>query len=192
MQPQSARAIVAVLALVWPMTQAEMERALTIGRAFDAERARFHQPYVLGINDPTVERIEIITEFRRVVLFAEEQIRQGDHMFGIRQVEAAMRPWHGKVTIVARLRFHPLNTLLSAPPYEAGVGDPPIAPLDVRRTSLYALASHRKPAAPTPLAGAVVESDFDAAAVGQSLRQIRIMLEGKEVVRTSIDFATLQ
>jgi len=192
MQPQSARVMVAVLALVWPMTQAEMERALTIGRAFDAERARFHQPYVLAINDPTVERIEIITEFRRVVLFAEEQIRQGDHMFGIRQVEAAMRPWHGKVTIVARLRFHPLNTLLSAPPYEAGVGDPPIAPLDVRRTSLYALASHRKPAAPTPLAGAVVESDFDAAAVGQSLRQIRIMLEGKEVVRTSIDFATLQ
>jgi len=192
MQPQSARVMVAVLALVWPMTQAEMERALTIGRAFDAERARFHQPYVLGINDPTVERIEIITEFRRVVLFAEEQIRQGDHMFGIRQAEAAMRPWHGKVTIVARLRFHPLNTFLAAPPYEVGVGEPPIAPLDVRRTSLYALASHQKPAAPTPLAGAVVESDFDAAAVGQSLRQIRIMLEGKEVVRTSVDFATVQ
>src|SRR5436190_15254821 len=81
MHPQSARVIVAFLALVWPMTQAEMERALTTGRAFDAERARFHQPYVLAINDPTVERIEIITEFRRVVLFAEEQIRQGDHMF---------------------------------------------------------------------------------------------------------------
>lgn len=173
------------------MTQAEMDRALSIGRAFDAERARFHKPYVVAVNDPTVEQIEIVTEFRRVVLFAEEQIRRGDHMFGVRQVETAMRPWHGKVTIAARLRFHPLNTFLAAPPYEVGVGDPRLVALDVRRTSLYAVASKQKPDTPTPLAGAIVESDFDAADVGQSIRVVRVVLDGKEVIKTSVDFATL-
>ena len=54
------RVAVFLLALIWPMTQAEMERALSIGRAFDAERARFHKPYMLAIADPTVEQIEVV------------------------------------------------------------------------------------------------------------------------------------
>src|SRR5262249_45572011 len=96
------RIAIFALGLLWPMTQAEMERALSIGRASDSERARFHQPYVVVLNDPTVDQIDVLTEFRRAVLFAEEQIRHGDHMFGLRQAEPALRPWHGKVTIVAR------------------------------------------------------------------------------------------
>ena len=40
--------------------------------------------------------------------------------------------------------------------------------------------------------GAVVESDFDAVAVGQFPRQIRVVLGGKEVVRTTLDFGTVQ
>ena len=181
-----------LFALIWPMTQAEMERALSIGRAFDAERARFHKPYMLAIADPTVEQIEVVTEFRRVVMFAEEQIRHGDHMFGLRQTEPAMRPWHGKLTIAARLRFHPMNTFRASPPYDITVGAPPIPRLDTRRTSLYALASSQKPATPTPLTGAIVEVDFDAQTVGQAVRQVRVVLEGKEVLRTMVDFATLQ
>src|SRR5205809_268880 len=186
------RVAVFLLALIWPMTQAEMERALSIGRAFDPERARFHQPYVIATTDPTVEQIEVVSEFRRVVMFAEEQIRHGDHMFGLRQAEPALRPWHGKVTIVARLRFHPLNVFLASPPYVIVIGDPLVAALDTRRTSLYALANSQKPAAPTPVTGAVVETDFDAQAVGQGARTIRVVLEGKEVTRTVVDFAQLQ
>ena len=140
----------------------------------------------------TVEQIEVVTEFRRVVMFAEEQIRHGDHMFGLRQTEPAMRPWHGKLTIAARLRFHPMNTFRASPPYDITVGAPPIPRLDTRRTSLYALASSQKPATPTPLTGAIVEVDFDAQTVGQAVRQVRVVLEGKEVLRTMVDFATLQ
>lgn len=188
----TVRIAIFALGLIWPMTQAEMERALSVGRAFDSERARFHKPYVIVPNDPTVEQIEVVTEFRRGVLFAEEQIRHGDHMFGLRQAEPVLRQWHGKVTIVARLRFHPLNVFLASPPYVIVIGEPPVAALDTRRTSLYALASHQKPAAPTPLTGAVVETDFDAQAVGQAARTIRVVLEGKEVTRTVVDFAQLQ
>src|SRR5207245_11722967 len=106
-----------------------------------------------------------VTEFRRVVLFAEEQIRQGDHTFGARQAERAIAPWHGRVTIVARLRFHPLNTFIASPPYDIIVGQPPIVAVDTRRTSLYAAAgAGPKPGTPIPLSGAIVEADFDAAA----------------------------
>ena len=188
-----ARLAVCLLALVWPMTQAEVERALSIGRAFDAERARFHKPYVVALSDPTVEQIDVVTEFRRVVLFAEEQIRQGDHTFGARQAERAVTPWHGRVTIVARLRFHPLNTFIASPPYDIIVGQPPIAAVDTRRIALYATSgAGPKPGTPTPLSGAIVEADFDAAAVGQEWRPVRVVLEGKDVARTVVDFARPQ
>ncbi len=93
---------------------------------------------------------------------------------------------------MARLRFHPLNVFLAAPPYDITVGEPPVPRLDARRTSLYALTNAQKPNAPTPLTGAVVEADFDAQAVGQRTRTIRVVFEGKEVTRTVVDFAQLQ
>jgi hypothetical protein len=57
--------------------------ALVVGRRPDAERARFHSRYEFRVGDPTVERIEVITEFRRVVLAVEERVRFGDHLFGM-------------------------------------------------------------------------------------------------------------
>ena len=175
------------------MTQAEIERALSIGRALDGERARFHKPYVVAMSDPTVEQIDVVTEFRRVVLFAEEQIRRGDHTFGARQAERAVAPWHGRVTIVARLRFHPMNTFIASPPYAIIVGQTPIAAIDTRRTALYATSgTAQKPGTPAPLSGAIVEADFDAVEVGQETRPVRIVLEGKDVARTVVDFARLQ
>ena len=194
MQTSGPVRIVALVAgLVWPMTQAGLEQALSIGRASEAERARFHRSYVVAINDPTVEQIEIQTEFRRAVLFAEDRIRWGDHLFGVRQAEAALASWHGKLTIVARLRFHPMNTFIAAPAYEIAVSEPSLPPLDTRRTSLYAqFATRQKAGTPIPLTGALVEVDFDAQAVGQRVRPVRVVLEGKEVTRSLVDFARMQ
>ena len=127
------------------------------------------------------------------MLFAEEQIRRGDHTFGVGQAERAVAPWHGRVTIVARLRFHPLNTFIASPPYDIVIGPPPIAALDTRRTSLYATSgTGQKPGTPSPLSGAIVEADFDATAVGQERRPVRVVLDGKDVARTVVDFARLQ
>src|SRR5436309_154602 len=190
---RAIRMAVAALALIVPLTQADIERAMTLARAAEAERARFHSRYLLPIGDATVEQIEIITEFRRVVMLTEERLRRGEYVIMQRDVEAALGGSHGKVTITARLRFHPLNVFVAAPPYEIGLGVPPLARLDSRRTPLYALAGpNQKPGASAPLVGATVEADFDAATVGQATRPVRVMLEGKEIVRTMVDFGRLE
>src|SRR5207302_8814893 len=130
---------------------------------------------------------------RRVVPFAEGQIPQGDDTFGRQQAERTVSAWHGRVTIVARLRFHPLNTFIASPPYDIIVGQPPIAAVDTRRTALYAMSgSGQKRGTPSPLSGAVVEADFDAAAVGQERWPVRVVLEGKAVASTVVDFSRLQ
>jgi len=176
-----------------PLSQDGIERALIVGRAFDAERARFHRPYLVSLNDATVEQIEVITEFRRVVLLQEDRIRHGDHMFGLRQAEDALAPWRGRLTLVTRLRFHPLNTYVAAPLFEIAIGTPPMIALDVRRTILYAAqGEHPRRGASIPLAGAVVEADFEAASIGQTSRVVRVALDDKDVIRTTIDFSRLQ
>ena len=178
---------------------AELEHALTIGRASDAERARFHDRYLVTLTDPTAQQLEVKSEFRRVVLAAEDRIRQGDHVFSARQANEATRPWRGKLTIALRLRFHPQNVLARVPSYEVAIGQPggaaaaTLKALDVRRTPLYAVAGPgQKRGAATPLVGGLVESDFDAVEIGQTTRGIRVMLEGKEVARTAIDFARIE
>src|SRR5919204_3007089 len=95
----------------------ELQRAIKIGSGADADRARFHAAYIVPLRsaDPQIERLEVLTEFRRVVIEAEDRLRKGDHMFGAGQASIAIRPWHDKVTLVLRLRFHPQNVLVAVP-----------------------------------------------------------------------------
>jgi hypothetical protein len=40
--------------------------------------------------------------------------------------------------------------------------------------------------------GATVEADFDVAALGQTLPTVRVLLEGKELARATINFAQIE
>ncbi len=186
---------IVLASVVVTLGQADIERALSIGRASDAERARFHRRYILAINDPTVEQIEIFTPFRRAVVFAEERIRQGDHLFGLRQAEPALRPWQDKLTLAVRLRFHPLNTYVMVPEFTAAIGsDPALAPLDVRRQAILGTAAPnaRQGTGQAPILGALIEADFDARAVGQAPRPVRIILDRKDVAKLAVRFGEIQ
>jgi len=192
-------ALVAVIRLAAPAVHAiqrdlgtqELQRAIKIGSGSDADRARFHAAYIFPLRsaDPAIERLEVLTEFRRVVIEAEDRLRKGDHMFGAGQASNAIRPWHDKVTLVLRLKFHPQNVLVTVPSYELVIGDRGPAPLDVRRTPVYATGTTQKPG--SSMYGATVEADFDVAAVGQTSRTVRVLLEGKELARATINFAQI-
>ena len=183
----------AALALLLALSPADTERALRIGNGTEAERATFHAPYIAAAVAPDVERLEVVTAFRRVVLAQEEHLRRGDHMFSAKQARAEVGSLQGKITIVVQLRFHPLNVLARVPDYEVALDEPPAAAAAVRRTPLYAnLGAAKKPRAATPLIGGLVEADFDAAAIGQRRRTVRVVLDGKEVGRATFDFARLE
>jgi hypothetical protein len=182
-------------ALVLDVDQDQAYRAIAIGRSADAERARFHARYVVPVSDASIERAELLTAFRRVVVETERRLSLGDHMFGARQAADLLKPWRGKLTIIVRVRFHPHNVFVTMPAYEVVVASPAGAEVrlgDVRRTPIWAMAEpNQKRGTSTALIGAVVESDFDAAAVGQSMRVVTVMLEGHVLARATIDFARL-
>ena len=178
-------------ALILDLTREDVERALTIARATAGERERFHAPYIKTIDTAAVERVEVVSEYRRVVLLAEEHAVRGDRQFAYSTTRAlqALAVWKGRVSIVARLRFHPQNTYIDVPEVTMIMEGHPGALVGVLRAPV-----HVAPAAPgdrLPVLGAVVEGVFEAQAAGQAIREFVVALEGRELARVQFDFATL-
>ncbi|HYU80955.1 MAG TPA: hypothetical protein VEK56_18345 [Vicinamibacterales bacterium] len=191
----AARASVGAINLT--LTPADVDRALTIARASDAERARFHAPYISSSSNPIVERVEIVTELRRLVLVAEDHIRRGDRMFAysVRLAQDGVSPWKGRVSVVARLRFHPQNTYIGLPSVDVTLDGPraDAARIGVLKDPVLSLGTTAPEAGNRqPILGAIVEGVFDAAMIGQTARNLTITIDGRETTVIRLDFAAVE
>ena len=186
------------IGLVLSMSGTEIERAQALARARDAERQQFHRRYVINLPDPIVTRIEVVTEFRRLVVIAEEHVFRGDWMFtrSMRAAEDALKPMRGLVTIRAQVRFSPLATFIEPPPYALAVGAPspgsPLGALDTQRMPQYSVPFRTRDGRDlSSLLGVALEANISADRIGQTAQAIGVTLDGKEITRTTIDFAKL-
>lgn len=184
----------AVLAVAMHLSDGDVMRAIALARASDAERARFHAAYTAVVRDATVDRIELITEFRRAVLLAEERHRLGDRMFGVKQIGELLQPWRGRINVRAELRFHPQNAYVRVPDYEFVLGGPGSDALSgiTARQPIYQLAPPRGAPASAPILGAYVETGFEAAALPSQPTLVRLMLDGDLVAMTTFDLNRLE
>ena len=173
----------------------DIERALVVARDRDAERARFHARYITTLTTPFVQSVEVVTELRRIVLLAEEQIRQGNRAFAqsVRLTQDAIQPWTQRVSVIARLRFHPQNTYVGIPPIQISLDGPSgdVALIRVQTSPLLSMPSGT-PGEHIPILGAVAEGVFDALTVGQPQRTATVTLDGKEVAKVKVDFAAVE
>jgi len=183
-----------VAAIVTPLTPADMERATGLARwpRSDADRPRFHRPYVVSLTGVgtdffAIKTLAVITEFRRVELIAEEHARLNDNFgrAGLRDAEEAIRPWEGLVWIVARLDLTNRNRYVRATPDVDIVigGQKPIAPATARVNGVHGSEGE--------LIGWTVEAAFPAAPLKVRRVPVLVRFSGRELTRLSIDFAQL-
>jgi hypothetical protein len=172
----------------------KIQEGLKIAGGSPASRAAFHKPYLFTASDSSIERIEVVTEFRRVVLIGEDKLFRGDQMAAqnVRETQNALRDWHRKVSVVVRVTFPLQNVLANAPRTEVVLigasGDVPR--LDLHNQTEYALQSASRNRQQTVI-GVVAEAVFAAEEVGQRLRTASVRMDGRELARLAIDFATL-
>ena len=185
-------------ALVLSMSSSEIERAQQMARARASEREQFHRRYVFDLHDATVTRIEVVTEFRRLVLVTEEHIFRGDWLFSrsARAAEQALAPSRGTVTIRALVRFNPLNTYIAPPLYRLAMGTNAPggapAPFETQVTPQYSVPyKARDGKTLTSLVGATLVAEAAAVQLGQTSRIVAVTLEGKELARTAVEFGRL-
>ena len=174
------------------LSASDIDAALQVARGPEAGRTLFHGPYVFTDVSPLVERIEVISEIRRLVMMAETRIAAGDRMFAqsTSSAEAALRPFRQRVSIVATLRFPNQNTYILAPPLDialqASAGEVPR--LDLKSETLFGPGSANQQ---LPVVGGVVEGTFDAGVIAETTRLAIVRMDGKEVGGITIDFSRL-
>lgn len=177
------------------LDQDGLERALHLARAPARDRARFHAPYVFTFDGPDLEELQVVTEFRRAVLIAEDHLRIGDWMFtrSPAQASAALEPWRGLVVVTARLRFNPLNVYATMPPYtmtlQSAAGT--VRPVATSVTSILAPQASSD-AGGQVILGALVECRFEEAAVTRERREVRIVLGDVIVAAATVDFGAFE
>ena len=115
--------------------------AVNLGRTRDpALYNAFHTGYYLTPSGD-VERVEVITEFRRAVMIVRERADLGEHTFNENNLARALAPYRGLVTFVAQLRLNPLHTYAVPPSYEmyvrTGPATKPIAAASFMREPTY-------------------------------------------------------
>jgi hypothetical protein len=183
-----------VRAIDLDVTTAKVEAALKLARAPEAARAAFHKAYLFPVDDATVQSLEVITEWRRLVKIAEARTAGGDHFFSsdTKAAEEAIRPWRRKVAVLLQLRFHPQNVFLLAPPVEVSVVGPSgiVPSVAVHIDTIFAPGSGR-PRERLAVAGAMVEAVFDAEVVGQTAGRVVVRLQDQQLASVPVDFGRL-
>ena len=198
--------LAAALVLAWApvtavtevMSEMDISYALAIANGSEASRATFHAPYIVAVADPLIEHLEVITEFRRFVLSAEDQLKAGNWMMARggfdpkgRTLKDALRPLAGQVSIRATLRFHPQNNYVTLPAFDILLGEPTLLPLNAIRTPHVTTASG-EPGTRDVINGATIEMFYNAPSIDDRVLPVRILSEGRELTRISVDFSRVQ
>jgi hypothetical protein len=177
-------------ALETDLSDQQIERALRLGRSTAAERERFHRRYVFPadgrtpvVNGLQLESIEVISEFRRMELIAEEHARINDTFgrAGLRDAKQTLAPWRGNVSIVARVRVIGATNMVSVPRLEVTLDSLPAAGTVLRRDISNDAA----------LVGGEIETPFDAAVVGQTARTVAVLWNDRLLGRVRVDFRSI-
>jgi hypothetical protein len=175
------------------MTDADIRRAIGIAVGPQRAGAGFHAPYILPVRDAMIERLEVITEFRRFVLASQEQIALGNWTLARggydakgRTLTDLLQKWRGQVSIRLRARFHPHHSYTFMPAIDILIGEPSFLAIDVVRTPLMSEGS------PTSMTGAVFETAFNAPSFHDRSLPVRVVLDGKELARVDVDFSKLE
>jgi hypothetical protein len=163
-----------------------IDQAVSIARERrDAVIRTFNERYMLVHSEFRFESIEIITEFRRVVLMGRERIVAGSFSWTAYEITRLLEPFRGRLSILAHVRFPPQHVLVTVPDYTAVVsstrpgpsGDAPdsMRPLDIRTSPYYAAGLSET----SVMIGARFEAAFDARALDPNGRYFITVYENK-------------
>jgi hypothetical protein len=181
------------------LDRSAVERAIALGRSSDAAGLdRFYAAYRVDISDPLLDRLDIITPFRRIVSAAAEHALQGDRGWGVEQALALVASSRDTVSIVIDVRFSPQNMLVAMPSFDIVLYDSP-APGGAAVIEPVALASTPRDAAGvavspgSPLVRGSIEATFGLQRLDpRGVYLVAIRQQGRELRRVEINLGKVE
>jgi hypothetical protein len=161
--------------------------AVRVAAGSVAERVSFHAGYRSAAADPGIDHLEVITELRRLVLLAELRGARGWN--DVREAREALEAYRGKLTVEARVRFHPQRGYRSLPRLELHLGSSiTMQPaLDMRAEPVHGPVPSDEPPV---VVGATVEATFAAPAV-RGVHTLVIHVDGVYLLVAPIDLSRM-
>jgi len=188
----------ALAAITDVLSERDVAQALSIATGPEPARARFHQSYRVAVDHPVIEHLEIISEFRRFVLAAEDQLKAGNWMMARggfdskgRTLKDLLRPLEGQLSVRARLRFHPQNNYVTLPAFDILLGEPTLLAINAVRTA-HTTPSTGEPGTRDVIDGATIEVFYNAPTINDRVLPMRLFFEGREQARIDIDFSRVE
>lgn len=165
--------------------------ALRVARGSTAERVSFHAGYRSVASDPGIDRVEVITELRRLVLLAETRSATGGGWRHAGEAADALEPHRGRLTVQARVRFHPQNGYASVPRLIVNLANASMMQraLDVYVEPVYGAGLPGADGNPT-IVGAVVESTF-AAPASRGVHTLVVHVDDVYLMLATIDLTRM-
>ena len=177
-----------------------VDEAVALGQSFtERDRVAFHARYRVLVARPPVDYIDLVTPFRRVVIAAEVQARQGSRRFGQREGLAVLEAAAGHVTVVAELTFHPQNTYVGVPGYDVTLvrGQDARVALSIDRQPRFGARIDNLPAigprpggltgarASQPMLGGTVTAEFDGRSLEPNGTYDVVLKEGSTTIASA-------
>jgi hypothetical protein len=203
-------ASIALVAFEQVLNPRSLSEAIDTGQSrIGAARTRFQVAYHIGVTQPPVDYIEVVTPFRRVALDAEAHANAGDRLYGQREALATLGDDPSRVDIVVELTFHPLNTFIGVPDYSVSLLPMPngerLLPRQARRIPRFGprlsgtplpypyTVGPPAPNGSQPLTGGAVIATFDGQALDpQGTYWVVVSDAVKELARGRVDFSRLR
>jgi hypothetical protein len=174
-----------------------VERAIQIGRGDLASRDRFHEAYRIRLGGPLIERLEVITEFHRVVLVAEQHASLAAG-WGYTQAIDFLQPFRERVALILKVAFPPQNAYRTMEPFDLAiyarpgpVGSRLIEPISIVRTPRYVNDQVAPPG--SPIVGGTVEALFELRQLNpRGSYLVGIFDQNHELQRVEVDLSRFQ
>jgi hypothetical protein len=199
----------AVAALELTLDRRAIEQAIDIGKSqIDRDRARFHASHRLNVGRGSVDYIDVVTPFRRVVLAAQLSAQIGDRSFGQRQALELLAVSPGQVDFWIELTFHPLNVYVGVPDYAVrliATDGTVIQPLGLDRVPRFgprvdggplpypAPSGAIIPRRSEPMLGGTAIASFDGRLLDPAAAyDVVVSEEGKEIARARVELSKLR
>jgi hypothetical protein len=135
------RVVILALAACAFTPQDSLQDAINLGHTHDETLfVSFNNAYSLTVSG-SIDSAEVLTEFRRAVLFVRQRAALADYIQDTHTLANAMAPYAGLVSFVVQARLNPLNTYQKAPNYDlyisTGPSTPPLAGKPLTREPIY-------------------------------------------------------
>jgi hypothetical protein len=172
-----------------------LDEALRIARTRrPAELDTFTAPYLIVRGGPGQPSVEVITEFRRAVILARQQVDAGNYTWSPTNLSKALAKYSGLTVIRAEVWLPPVHMFVSTPAYRMDLfyaSHRMVASIEEKREPIYStLLSETTPS----LAGVSLEWTYRAEVVKEQGCCVLVLVDskGETVVKQQIPFDNLR